>query len=122
MVTTKYAPITEEDEWFIGSHRILEFQVLNEDGSVRDISGWSIQWMLRQSPDSDAVFMTKATGSGITITDGVNGIFQVVVSAEDTLLITPGAGTYWHSAKRTDADVEDVLVFGEATIQYAATR
>ena len=121
-MTTKYAPITDEDEWFIGCHRIFEFQVFNEDGSVRDISSWGIQWMLRQSPRSSEAFITKTTGSGIEITDGVNGLFRVTVSAEDTLLITPGEGEYWHSAKRTDADVEDVLVYGEAKIRYAATR
>lgn len=124
MSASKYSPITLEDEWFIGSDKIFEFTIYTDDDvTAEDIDGWDLEWVLRQSPRSDQVFITKSTGgNGIAITDGNNGLCTVTITDTDTLGIIPGEGEYWHSLKRTNDTAADVLVYGEAAIRYAATR
>jgi hypothetical protein len=114
------APIQQTDHWFIGEDRTLRFTVLDENDAVVDITGYALEWVMRERPATATAAITKTTGSGITITDGPNGLCEVTIADADTLSLSPG--TYFHTLRRTDDGLETVLSFGEAILRQAATR
>lgn len=114
------APIAKSDNWFIGEDKIFEFTVVDSDGDIQDISGWSLEWVLRQRPDRDAAVLTKTDEDGIELTSPASGICQVTITDANTLALSPGS--YYHTLRRDDDDSETVLSFGEAILRQAATR
>ena len=58
--------------------------------------------------DSQAATLSKSIGSGITVTDAVNGIFQVELTPADTLA---KKGSYYHEAQVTDGSSDIATVF-----------
>ncbi len=115
------APIADTDNLFIGEDRSLEFTVVDAAGAAQDISGYALEWVMREAPNSTNAAITKTTGGGgITITDGPGGVCSVAIEDTDTLSLLPGR--YFHTLRRTDDGVETVLSFGEAVLQQAATR
>lgn len=110
--------ITADDDFYTNADFPFEIQVLDENGAPVNISGWSISWLMKKradQTDAEAV-IAKTTASGITITDGPNGICLVVVLAADTDS-TFKAGYYVHEAKRTDT--KRVIVKGLARVMDA---
>jgi hypothetical protein len=82
-----------------GDSKVLSFTVLDENDVAVDITGNTIKWRLAKSSRS-SVLLAKATGgSGISITDAVNGVFQVTLDPTDT---DNFAGQYYHEAELTD--------------------
>ncbi|KKN25968.1 hypothetical protein LCGC14_0879370 [marine sediment metagenome] len=115
------APILLSDNWFIGEDKTLRFTVVDSAGAVQVISGWALEWVLRNNPGSSAELLTKTTaGSGIAITNGAGGICEVTIEDGDTLGIGPG--DFFHTLRRTGDGNEVVLSFGQAILQVAATR
>lgn len=114
------APISTTYNLFIGEDRTLRFTVVDANDAAVDISGYALEWVMREKPASATADITKATGSGITITDGPNGLCEVAITDADTLALLPG--TYFHTLRRTDDDSETVLSFGDVILRYAATR
>ncbi len=117
---SKTAPITVDDHWFIGEDRTLRFSVTDAVGLPLSISGWTLEWVLRERPWGAQALVTKTTGAGITITDAPNGVCEVALADDDTIALAPGA--YFHTLRRTNAGFETVLAFGDAVLQQAATR
>lgn len=114
---SKLAPITDEDEWFQGETKLLTFTVETEEenGTPEVISGWTIQWMLMGHKKAQSSIFTKETGgSGVVITDGLNGLVEVTIDPGDTTGVEPR--TYWHELWRTDAGFEAVLSYGPAEL------
>jgi hypothetical protein len=114
------AKIQGSDNWFIGEDRTLRFAVVDSDGVAQDISGWSLEWVLRRSPAGGTANITKTDGDGISITDGAGGILQVTISDQDTIDLGPAS--YFHTLRRDDDGNEIVLSFGQAILKSAATR
>lgn len=108
------SPIRETDNWFIGEDKVFEYPVADAAGVAVPITGWALEWALRYRP-GDGAILTKTTGSGITITDGVGGVCQVAVADTDTDGLQ--AGRYWYALSRTDAGNEAVLAFGAAELR-----
>ncbi len=77
--------------------------------TVTAIAGWAIKFTV-QDRDGNVQF-TKVTGGGITITDGVNGIFTVAILRADTSSLA--AGSYRYDIWRTDSGSERELTAGE---------
>ncbi len=98
---------------FVGTAPLLAFAA----ETVTAINGWHLQFILRRRPGQPAL-ITKTTGSGITITDAVNGVFAVQLSKADLAALAPGK--YWYSALRTDSGFEDVLAYGEVMVLPSA--
>ena len=73
---------------------LLQFTVVDSAGAVVSLVGASIKWEARLRTGAAAV-LTKTTSSGISITNGANGIFQVTIDAADTITL---AGKYIHEA------------------------
>jgi ABC-type sulfate transport system permease subunit len=78
------------------------------------IAGWAITFTLKVRDRSGAALITRTVGSGITITDAVNGVFTVLLTAANTTL-TPGV--YSYDIRRTDAGSATTLTYGFITIR-----
>jgi hypothetical protein len=95
------SPIKQGDHWFIGEDRTLRFSVIDEDGLAQNISGWSLEWLLRERPWGAQALITKSTGAGITITSPTTGVCEVAIADDDTIALAPGV--YFHTLRRTNA-------------------
>lgn len=75
---------------------------------VSNVSGWSMGFYLRLQNNS--LVITKTSGSGITCTDGVNGVWQVSLFTADSddLSATLANWSFW----RVDAGFETPLAVG----------
>ena len=114
------APIADTENWFIGDDVPLDFTVVDENGDAVDITGYALEWVLRETPGSATATITKTTSDGITITGGPAGKCRAAIADTDTIDLSPGR--YFHTLKRTDDGLETVLSFGQAVLQQAATR
>lgn len=85
--------IDQDLEMYAGDNQTIEFSVTDESGAALNITGASIEWVLW---DGDTIVLRKTVGSGITITDGDGGLFEVVLAPADTYAVTPKA--YKHGA------------------------
>lgn len=81
---------------FAGDSKTLEVTVKDADGVVVDITGATIRWSLARSVNSTPALLQKAVGSGITITDGPNGRFDVALANADTETLSDA---YYHEAE-----------------------
>jgi hypothetical protein len=77
-------------DWYCGDDKILDITIFQSSGHIitatpQNISGWQLRWDLRVTPASKGdPLITKASGTGITITDAPNGRLQVLVGSSDT--------------------------------------
>jgi hypothetical protein len=110
----KYAPITEEDEWFVGTKALFEFVIVG----AGDMTGWGLEFVVKNAAAEEEKLISKTVGDGITITDGPNRTFRVTVDAGDTLGWR--GGWYDYAVVRTDTDQEQLVLFGPALIRRAA--
>jgi hypothetical protein len=117
---SKDSPITQSDHWFTGEDRTLRFSVVDADGLAQNISGWTLEWVLRERPWGTEALISKTTGAGITITNAAGGVCEVAIADDDTINLAPGA--YVHTLRRSNAGAETVLAFGDAVLQQPATR
>ena len=82
---------------FEGDDQNLNVTVLDDAGAVVDISSASaIDWKM-SSDEFTSPSISKTLGSGITITNGPAGIFQVALTGTDTDGLSPG---YYYQASR----------------------
>lgn len=94
----------QDFEVISGDSRNLNFTIYDQDAAdddsvVKDISGFTtISWKLDTGVASTTV--TKSLVSGITITDGANGLLTVALSPSDTASLTHGS--YPHELEGTD--------------------
>lgn len=108
------ADIAAADNWFLGEDKVLSFTVVDVAGAAVNITGWAIEWVLRER-QGDRALIEKAVGSGVTISDGPGGVCQVAVTDTDT--DTLAGGRYWHALRRTDAGNEAVLSYGQVVLR-----
>lgn len=107
--------------WFVGEDKTLRFTVYQaDDTTIQNITGWTLEWEVRQRPASSTPLLTKTTGSGITLTDPTNGVCDVALTATDTT--TLGSGEYVHALRRTNSGASTVLTYGDATARDSASR
>lgn len=79
-----------------GEKKIWQF-TLTENGSPVNLASASIRFALRDNwpessvtSDASAILQkSTASGSGIVITDGANGVFELTISHADTNTLTP---------------------------------
>lgn len=84
-----------------GDTKTLRVTVYKADGSVKDISSASgIRWAMFERFSNTEVF-AKTLGSGIEITDGANGQFEVDIKPSDTAALD--GGRYEHEVQVTDS-------------------
>ena len=108
--------ITADDEFFRGEDKILTVTL----DPVVNISGWTLAFTMRLTAGSAEALIEKTTTSGITITDGTHGIFQVTLDDLETAGLQPGK--YAYDCKRMDAGAEAILVYGTLELLAEVTR
>lgn len=104
----------------VGEDRTLAFTIRDSAGTIVNITGWALEWVLRSTPYAATALITKATGAGIAITDGPGGKCEVVLARADTLLLP--AGALFHALRRKDAGSSFALAYGNAIVSRIATR
>ena len=116
--------ITVDDHWFKGADQQFRFTIVDSAGNAQTMTGWALEWVVRRlSPATATAVLTKNTSGGtivISSGSGTDDRATVTVTDDDTLNLP--AGTYYHALRRTDAGNEQVLAFGTAELQTAATR
>jgi len=114
---TKY---NQDFKMIQGEDKVLEITVVDENGSAKAITGATITWSLARAVD-DTPLITKSTGgSGISITDGNNGVFQVTIGDTDTNDMN---GAYIHEAEVVDTSGrKNTVLFGTIQIQKSLIR
>lgn len=135
--------ITERDQVFYGTDRLLRYTVYQGNPSAaeisggtavpQNISGWTLEWVLRKKASSEELLIQKATGDGIDIVGVYNADplvntqrAEVLLSDTDTYDPTAAPpvsvkpGTYVYALKRMDAGEETILAYGAFTLLQAA--
>ncbi len=78
------------------------------------ISGWTLQFTMRTQYGDPTALVTKTNGSGIAITDSVNGVFTVSLASADTAGLDLRA--YVYDIQRIDSGARTVLTIGNLTL------
>lgn len=108
---TRNAPIGRSAKWFVGDDITFEHSVVDAAGAARDITGWALQWTLREYPDDpDIVLQVSAS-----VTNGTGGKAQVTIADTDTDSLP--ARWYSYALRRTDAGAEETVAWGRALLQ-----
>ena len=91
-----------------GDSKTLSVTVKDATGAVVVITGASIKWQASKSKGKTSD-ISKTTSSGISITNGAGGVFQVTIAASDTESLV---GEFYHEAEVifSDSTVSTVLV------------
>ena len=114
-------------EFYAGDYKVLTINVLGGAGQLIDISSSSaIAWVMKEHPWSSANVLSKSLGSGITITDGPGGIFEIVLAAADTEALLNDLDAegklYWHEAEVTDGSgLPSTVTTGWITLKRSGT-
>lgn len=77
-----------------------------------NVTNWNFAFTVRSSVGGQ-VLMQATSGNGISITDAVNGVLAIALTAVQTLW--PPAAYFW-DLWRTDAGFEDQLASGQFTL------
>ena len=90
----------------------IQYTLLNSsDSSPIDLTGVSIKTQFRTTSKKGSVILEITSGSGITISDAVNGVFSF-----DSLIIDWSAGTYYYDVEITFSP-EVIKSYIEGTIE-----
>ena len=126
--------IIAEQHWFIGEDKLLEFEILGDDGklvtdptkAVEDAATWSMVYSLRKKDDSgDPALVEKRTSTGGIAVIGIYNVSRAVntqrvrVTIIDTDTDVLKAATLRHSLKRLTDGSETILTFGSVALLKA---
>lgn len=92
-----------------GTSKSLRFLVRENDGSVTDVTGWSLKFTVRaREVDSDPPVFNQSVS---LVTPPTKGELLVTLTREQTLQLKAGKN-YTCSVFRTDAGVEELIGLG----------
>jgi len=97
-------------EFFAGEDIELEVTL----SPAVNITTWTLTFTLKESLTAASALVTKTVGSGITITDGANGIFVVSLPAAST---NQTARKYVYDIWKTNSGGSAVLCNGQCNIK-----
>jgi len=105
-------PNFKKGDSFAKGGKVFQFQVTKSDGSEPDSSLSSVRMVFRKSNELETVAKDISNGSGITILDAVNWIFEI-----DIFTIDWDVTTYVYDTETIDANgVIDTVLCGQVTI------
>jgi hypothetical protein len=114
---------SQNDEFYSGDRRSLNFTVKDGNDAVIDITGATFLWTCRRSVLSADAEISKVSGespSEIDIVDAANGRVDVEIDPVDTAAIS---GDFYHELQMTDAQGNPTTVaFGTLTINQDAIQ
>lgn len=106
--------IDQNFEMHSGDTKDIEVSVLDELDAVVNITGATAVFILSNNPYSAAI-ITKSSGSGIVITDGVAGLLTITLDPADTAAL---AGAFYYEVELTDASSRvSTIVVGQINIR-----
>lgn len=108
-MTDTPALIPFDCELRIGDSLTFEMTAKDENDVVVNITGATITWKLAIDP-GEAPILSFALGSGITITDGPNGIFEVLIDPINSATLSELV--YYHEARILKGPDEKVVAIG----------
>ncbi|WP_192246054.1 hypothetical protein [Mesorhizobium silamurunense] len=107
-------------EMYAGDTKIVLVIVRDENNDLVDITGWTFRWRLAKNVKSSPL-VSKASGTGIQLTDPSNGEFEVAINAADTDGFK--GGVYYHEAEGVSfAGSVATVVTGAVTIKPTLIR
>jgi hypothetical protein len=98
-----------------GDTKRLEVTLRNDAGVAQDIAGNSIRWRIGKTVAGPSL-LSKAIASGITVVDAPTGRFDVLITAAESAVFTPG--TFYQECEVIDGSGNVSTVFrGVVTIE-----
>lgn len=101
-------------EIYQANTRLIPVTVTDETGLELDITGAALEYNIKTIGGREVV--SKSVGAGITITNGVLGQCEVLLTPTDTAL---PFGQYVHELKVTTADGAFTVFHEDLTILYS---
>jgi hypothetical protein len=89
MATTLYNVVVPQ-----GARFAFSIQALNDDGTVKDLTGYSGRMQIRPTVESSTILLEATTANGRITIDEDDGIVSVNVGADITGPMTWAAGVY----------------------------
>jgi len=120
--------MTSEDqnfELYAGESKVLTVTVKDAAGALIDLTGSTIEWIVKRAEDDAAGLITKTTvpiTGGITLSNQTTnkGEFTITLLPADTLSL--GGASYYHEAEVTDAATNvSTVTRGVVTVKKALT-
>ncbi len=94
-----------------GSARELIFTVYAQTGGLRDVSGWTVRFNVRDSHDASGTRIALSTlTSGVSLSNPTAGEITVALTGSQTGGVP--AGSYRYTLGRVDSGSETVLAEG----------
>jgi hypothetical protein len=89
-------------EMYAGESKVLTVTVKDEAAALIDLTGVSIEWIVKRFEDDVTGLITKTVGHGITLSNQVTdkGEFTITLAPADTESL--GGASYYHEAEVTD--------------------
>lgn len=92
--------ILQNFEMFSGDDFKINVTVRDKDGVVVNLTGViAVVWALSKAPGKTAL-VTKGLGTGVVVTDAVNGVLQVTIDTVDT---EDYSGQFYHEIQILDS-------------------
>lgn len=93
---------------FQGDTRTVTVTVYDRNDNVTSIDGaTAIKWVVYKRT-TGIIYLSKSLGSGITISDGPNGVFEIELENADTLNLL---GRYNHECELIDSSSNITTLF-----------
>jgi hypothetical protein len=87
----------------------ITVNVEDPDGNAVDIRGTSIKYVIAGAQTGSKIIEKSTSAGGITIVDGVNGLFRIDIEPSDTADLSGG---YAHECQLTDTNGDVATLFG----------
>lgn len=103
---------------FAGDTKVLSVTVQDQDDAIVDLTGAAAEWVLAKQHGA-AALITKTVGSGITITQPLNGQLEVLMQPADSVQLR---GSYAYQLEITDAfSRKSTVLYGTIAIRRTST-
>lgn len=111
-----------EGNIFAGADIQLDFLIKDASDIPQTMTGWNLEFVVRASPNAGTALISKASGAGITVSNGsgINDVASVVITRADTLSRFPAK--YWYTLWRSDSGFEIPLAYGIFVISSVAKQ
>ena len=111
------AHITIEAGWF--RHEVKTIEIAVDDGADPvNLTGLTLEWAVRRARGSSTAYLTKATGSGITVTGVGSEIATIAIATTDYASLV--AGVHYHELWDRSNDL--LLAYGDVHLQDATAE
>jgi len=105
-----------------GSKYVQFIQVINADGSVKDLTGYSARMEVRPNAASDTVLLSASTDTGEISINAPGGIVTITIGAAATTLLDWNTGVYDIEVYTVDPEEVLRILEGNIALSHEVTR